>query len=71
MEQELECRPTPDEIAKLKSQLKQIQNIFFNLQQQAMQGKVSEKDFLEKQTFLGEKMGKIMAELDKWHEPYE
>ncbi len=71
IEQETECRPSPDEIARLKSQLKQIQNIFLNLQQQAMQGKVSEKDFLEKQTFLGEKMGKIMAELDKWHEPYE
>ena len=71
VQEEAECRPTPDEIAKLKSQLKQIQNIFNNLQQQAAQGKVSEKDFLEKQTFLGEKMGRIMAELDKWHEPYE
>ena len=65
------AKPAPQEIAKLKAQLKQIQGIFTNLQNQAAQGKVTEQEFLQKQQVLGGQMGKIMAELDKWGEPYD
>jgi hypothetical protein len=60
----------PQEVAELKKKLASIQQLVQKLQEQFAAGNLDQNTFLEKQNFLGTKMGEIMAQLDAMGIPY-